>query len=223
MTIVAVNGGGNTPQGVQLERCFVKSWSTSGDADGTNDSFIFADYKPTESLAVDPTNPNVDLRPMETPGPDDNVGLPAVQMGDGLLMPPSNIGGVSVGCGDVNFADYKPTESLAVDPTNPNVDLRLLETPGPDDNVGLPAVQMGDGLLMPPSNIGGVSVGCGDVDGAADALGDPVTFTFTVSVDPSAYEGSHLLYQDVFVPPSETGSAVAMEALTIAHEGFWLI
>ena len=33
MTIVAVNGGGNTPQGVQLEPCFVKSWSTSGDAD----------------------------------------------------------------------------------------------------------------------------------------------------------------------------------------------
>jgi hypothetical protein len=91
MTIVAVNGGGNTPQGVQLERCFVKSWSTSGDADGTNDSFIFADYRPTESLAVDPTNPNVDLRPMETPGPDDNVGLPAVQMDDGLLVPPSTL------------------------------------------------------------------------------------------------------------------------------------
>ena len=100
MTIVAVNGGGNTPQGVQLERCFVKSWSTSGDAGGTNDSFNFTDYKPTESvkaddnfsiiddgrtfddLAVDPTNPNVDLRPMETPGPDDNVGLPAVQTAD---------------------------------------------------------------------------------------------------------------------------------------------
>jgi hypothetical protein len=27
----------------------------------------------------------------------------------------------------------------------------------------------------------------------------------------------------VFVPPLETGPAVAMEALTIAHEGFWLI
>src|SRR5262245_22774192 len=159
MTIVAVNGGGNTPQGVELERCFVKSWSTSGDADGANDSFIFADYEPTESLAVDPTNPNVDLRPMETPGP--------------------------------------------------------------DDNVGLPAVQMDDGLLVPPSNIGGVSVGCGDVDGAARALGDLVTFTFTV--EPSAYEGSHLLYQDVVVPPLETGPAVAMEALTIAHEWFWLI
>ena len=100
MTIVAVNGGGNTPQGYQLERCFVKSWGTSGDADDTNDSFNFTDYKPTESvkaddnfsiiddgrtfddLAVDPTNPNVDLRPMETPGPDDNVDLPAVQTAD---------------------------------------------------------------------------------------------------------------------------------------------
>ena len=68
MTIVAVNGGGNTPQGVQLERCFVKSWSTSGDADGTNDSFIFADYKPTESLAVDPTNPDVDWSSGHTGG-----------------------------------------------------------------------------------------------------------------------------------------------------------
>src|SRR5262245_26819091 len=213
MTIVAVNGGGNTPQGVELERCFVKSWSTSGDADGANDSFIFADYKPTESLAVDPTNPNVDLRPMETPGPDDNVGLPAVQMDDGLLVSPSNISGVSVACGDV--------DGVAVDPTNPNVDLRPMETPGPDDNVVLSAVQMVDGLLVPPSNIGGVSVGCGDVDGAARALGDLVTFTFTV--EPSAYEGSHLLYQDVVVPPLETGPAVAMEALTIAHEGFWLI
>jgi hypothetical protein len=122
MTIVAVNGGGNTPQGVQLERCFVKSWSTSGDADGTNDSFNFTDYKPTE-------------------------------------VHPSNIGGVSVGCGDVH-----------------------------------------------------------------DALGDPVTFTYTVRVDSSAYEGSHALYQDVFVPPPplETGPALAIEAVTIVHEGYWL-
>ena len=75
------------------------------------DDFIIIDYKPTESLkaddnflvidwlaedhfkvdpsdpSVDPTNPNVDLRPMETPGPDDNVGLPAVQTDDGLLLP----------------------------------------------------------------------------------------------------------------------------------------
>ena len=40
-------------------------------------------------------------------------------------------------------------------------------------------------------------------------LGDPVTFTATVRVDLSAYEG-------------ETGAAVAMESLTYATEGFWL-
>jgi hypothetical protein len=83
MTIVAVNGGGNTPQGVQLERCFVKSWSTSGDADDRP-----TDYKDIESLAVDPTNPNVDLSPMETPGPDDDVGLAAVQMDDSQFGEP---------------------------------------------------------------------------------------------------------------------------------------
>ena len=53
-TIVAVNGGGNTPQGYPLDRRFIKSWSTSGDADDrpTEDyssSFVFTDYKPTES------------------------------------------------------------------------------------------------------------------------------------------------------------------------------
>jgi len=178
MTIVAVNGGGNTPQGVQLERCFVKSWSTSGDAGGTNDSFNFTDYKPTESVKAD-----------------DNFSI---------------------------IDDGRTFDDLAVDPTNPNVDLRPMETPGPDDNVSLPAVQMDDGLLVPPSNIGGVSVGCGDVDGDTDALGDPVTFTYTVRVDTSAYEGSHVLYQDVFVPPLETGPALAIEAVTIVHEGYWL-
>jgi hypothetical protein len=50
MTIVTVNGGGNTPQGYQLDECFVKSWSTSGDANDTSDSFIIIDYKPTESV-----------------------------------------------------------------------------------------------------------------------------------------------------------------------------
>ena len=60
MTIVAVNGGGNTPQGYPLDRCFIKSWSTSGDADdrpteGYSSSFVFTDYKPTESLSTDGT------------------------------------------------------------------------------------------------------------------------------------------------------------------------
>ena len=61
-------------------------------------------------------------------------------------------------------------------------------------------------------------------DGTSNtAPGEPVTFTYTVRADPSAYEGSHVLYQDVFVPPLETGPAVAMETLTIAHEGYWLV
>ena len=91
-------------------------------------------------------------------------------------------------------------------------------------------------------SIGGVSVAGGDVDGATGALGDPVTFTFTVSGPATGflgfpggvrvasgdvnavemgdgYAGSHVLYQDVFVPTLETGPAVAMETLTIAHEG----
>ena len=78
---------------------------------------------------------------------------------------------------------------------------------------------------------------------------DPVTFTYTVSVDPSDttlercfvkswstsgdaddrptddgadYSGSHVLYQDVFIPTVDTGPAVAIETITIAHEGYWL-
>ena len=39
------------------------------------------------------------------------------------------------------------------------------------------------------------------------------------SSDGADYSGSHLLYQDVVVPTP----AVAMETLTIAHEGFLLI
>src|SRR5262245_62093571 len=66
----------------KLDRCFVKSWSTSGDADGET-----ADVG---ALAVDPTDPNTGGRDYlawqkqvenTTPGPDDNnVGLPAVQL-----------------------------------------------------------------------------------------------------------------------------------------------
>ena len=51
---------------------------------------------------------------------------------------------------------------------------------------------------------GGVVVASGDVNGDNSALGDPITFTYTVTNTSSAYEGTHALYQDVFIPPLET-------------------
>jgi hypothetical protein len=63
----------------------------------------------------------------------------------------------------------------------------------------VPAVQ-DDGLLLPAVQTGGVSVACGDVNGDTSALGDPITFTYTVRNTSSAYEGTHALYQDVVIP-----------------------
>ena len=42
------------------------------------------------------------------------------------------------------------------------------------------------------------------MNGDNSALGDPITFTYTVTNTSSAYEGTHALYQDVFIPPLET-------------------
>ena len=74
-----------------------------------------------------------------------------------------------------------------------------------------PPAQTDDGLLLP-------AVQAGDTD----ALGDPVTFTYTVRNTSSAYEGTHALYQDVVIPSVDTGPALAIEEITIAHEGIWL-
>src|SRR5262249_30343513 len=81
-------------------------------------------------------------------------------------------------------------------------------------------------------SIGGVTVASGDVDGATDtfefdfcdggtAPGQPDIRTGTWIMDATYETGSHLLYQNVLVPPPplETGPAVAMETLTIGHEG----
>ena len=62
-----------------------------------------------------------------------------------------------------------------------------------DDGLLLPAVK-DYGLLLPASGASG------DVNGDTDALGDPITFTYTVTNTSSAYEGSHALYQDVIIP-----------------------
>jgi hypothetical protein len=81
---------------MKLDPCFVKSWSTSGAAVDTNDSFIFSDTSETGTGGViaagdvDIAHPHhtpewSNLRsgdPTATPGPNDLTGLPAVQMGD---------------------------------------------------------------------------------------------------------------------------------------------
>ena len=167
MPIVAVNGGGNTPQGVNdgdvdgrdflvWQRQYGTS-ETGGLQDGTSNTFLFGDV----DAAVDPvgdtamftitvstdgstaSTPPVSeitpVKPVDTPAP-------SVSDTDGFV-----------------FADYKPTESLraddnfliinwlaedhfkvdpsdpSVDPANPNVEWPI----GP-----IPEVQ-DDGLLLP--------------------------------------------------------------------------
>lgn len=83
---------------MKLDPCFVKSWSTSGDAIDITDSFIFNDTSETGKggaiVAEGDTNaghPHHTIEwtnfhgadPMEEPGLDDDLaGLPAVQTGD---------------------------------------------------------------------------------------------------------------------------------------------
>ena len=52
----------------------------------------------------------------------------------------------------------------------------------------------------PDATVGGVYVASGDVNGDTDAIGQTVTFTATVSTSASDYSGSHVIYQDVFIP-----------------------
>jgi hypothetical protein len=131
-------------------------------------------------------------------------------------------------------------DGLAVDPNNPNTDVD-----GRDFLVwqrGLPAVPTDDGLLLPAVRIDDgaasikdgtsntVMVGevvkpspTGRTDGVFTVVlpelptGDEVlvAFEFGDKRKGSDYSGTHVLYQDVFVP----AGAVAMETLTIAHEG----
>ena len=91
-----------------------------------------------DDLAVDPNNPNVDPRPTETPGPDDNVvGLPAVQT-DNALADKDWIIVESFSSGASQSQPVTFTFTVSVDPTNPNV--------------------------------GGVIVASGDVDGTTDTF-----------------------------------------------------
>jgi hypothetical protein len=143
-------------------------------------------------------------------------------------------------------------DGLAVDPNNPNSEIDgrdfLIWQRGSatDDKVGLPAVQTDDGLLLPAVRMDDGEAGIKDGTSNTVMIGEVVqpaptgrtdgVFTVVLPGLPTGdevliafesgdmrngadYSGTHLLYQDVFVPTAP----VAMEAVTIAHEGFLLV
>jgi hypothetical protein len=105
-----------------------------------------------------------------------------------------------------------------------------------DDPYVLTAIQHGAVDTLQKGFNGALTVAVGDVNGDADtfdfanydggtAAGEPNIRIGTWITDTTYQTGSHILYQDVVVPPPpETGgSTVAMETITIANEGLWLI
>ena len=202
------------------------------------DDFIIIDYKPTESLkaddnflvidwlaedhfkvdpsdpSVDPTNPNVDLRPMETPGPDDNVGLPAVQTDDGLLLPAVQDDGLLLPAVQTTAEHGSSHGTWVIQ--NSNAYTSPTVVPGPDDDEVLIAFEYGDphGVDSRSSHTGGVNVVMGDGSVRqtdTSAVATLMDFDFPSSSGRADYSGSHVLYQDVFIPTLNTG------------EGFWLV
>ena len=143
-----------------------------------------------DDLAVDPNNPNVDPRPTETPGPDDNVvGLPAVQT-DNALADKDWIIVESYSSGASQSQPVTFTFTVSVDPTNPNV--------------------------------GGVIVASGDVDGTTD------TFDFgNYEGQVDGVDGSGTTTQTnlpIFMEMQVVGHTYANnEIVGISHDADWLL
>jgi hypothetical protein len=159
----------------------------------------------------DPTDPNADL--LATPGPDDDVGYDwpgeYAQRFDGVdkggdtfdfqpqltSEPTAPEGGGADGKGYVlTSIQHSATDTSLVDQTDTEASSRLFVGNLTLDSQA--SVQTGFG--------GGVVVASGDVNGDNSALGDPITFTYTVTNTSSAYEGTHVLYQDVVIPSLDT-------------------
>jgi hypothetical protein len=112
--------------------------------------------------------------------------------------------------GEFSGGDDRPTETI-------KFVYGVLDTA--DDGLLLPAVQ-DHGLLLPAVQDDGlVLVTDADPKGAIAGIIIAATSDNNRSDDGADYSRSHLLYQDVMIPTP----AVAMETLTIAHEGFLLI
>jgi len=103
-----------------------------------------------------------------------------------------------------------------------------------DDTYVLTAIQHRGVDTLQTGSIGGILVAYGDANGDTDTFefsyhdggttgGQSDIRTGTWIMDTTYETGAHLMYQDLFVPTLETGAPVAMETLTIGHEGFGLI
>jgi hypothetical protein len=164
------------------------------------------------SYAVDPNNPNAKT--------DDGLLLPAVR-DHGLLLPAVQTD-EAVTFTAIALAESGGNPDAMVDGRDFLIWQRGNATPGPDDNVGLPAVQTDNGLLLPAVQdhallLPAVRIG----DGEANT---PGALLFRFESDPVSQDGVHKGSWITDVTYELLGQpTVATETVTIAHEGFLLI
>jgi hypothetical protein len=169
-----------------------------------------------DGLAVDPTNPNA------TMAEKDWIIVESYSSGTSQGEPVT-----------FTFAVSQPADSPRPDGTSNTL---MIGEVLPDDSYVLTAIQHGAVDTFQSGFNGGITVASGDVNGDTDtfdfanydggtAAGELNIRTGTWITDTTYETGSHALYQDVVVPPppGTGGAAVAMETITIANEGLWLI
>ena len=154
------------------------------------------------------------IRPMETPGPDDNVGLPAVQTDDGLLLPAVQDDGLLLPAVQTTTEHGSSNGTWVIQNSNHYTGPTVGS--GPDDDEVLIAFEYGDphGVDGRSSHTGGVNVVMGDGSVRqtdTSAVATLMDFDFPSSSGRADYSGSHALYQDIDIPTPDTG------------EGFWLV
>ena len=167
------------------------------------------------SYAVDPNNPNART--------DDGLLLPAVQ-DHGLLLPAVQTD-EAVTFTAIALAESGGNPDAMVDGRDFVIWQRGNATPGPDDNVGLPAVQTDNGLLLPAVQDHGLLLPAVRIgDGEASISNTPGALLFRFESDPVPQGGVQKGDWITDVTYGLLGQpTVATETVTIAHEGFLLI